>query len=290
MITRYRVSLGGVQLDQLMSAVYPNAVVIHDITHHAPTFSRTIETPGSSDGGIITRTYRQSASVTVKFELRIYDTAVRKQVCDLIQSWAMNGGTLRTSDRKGQVLNNVICEELPEIGSAKNWTDELSVTFTNYSFPYWQIEDGYESILTLTGNNVDGMLNCKGNAENALVTATIEPTASTLKNFKIIVGSTNIELTGITVKPSQSARIGYDTSGNITISLYDRSRYVESLLSYRTDKSSDLLLAKCSRQWSLKAGSGGGAPEIVELGYNNAVNVTTNVRCKSTIVTRGAWM
>lgn len=147
MITRYRFSIGSRQLDQMLDTDYfskairariKDKLVILNIGYTAPDFSRTIETAGDNDGGIITRTYRQKATVTVTFGLYIYNTQERFEACQYIKTQIRDGGTIQTSDRPGQALYNCVCEQFPEIDSARDWTAPITMTFSSYSYPYWQ--------------------------------------------------------------------------------------------------------------------------------------------------------
>lgn len=143
MITRYRVNINGTQLDSCLDSnatykKYKDKIVILNIGYSEPGFSRTVEVPGDIDGGIITRTYRQKATVTVTFGLYIYNTADRFAVCQIIKTLARNGGTIQTNDRAGQALYNCVCEQFPEIDSARDWTAPLTMVFSAYAFPYWQ--------------------------------------------------------------------------------------------------------------------------------------------------------
>lgn len=237
MRTRYRISVGGTYLDALDSRI-----CIIDIQHMAPEIQRTIEIPGQADGGIVTKSYREKASVSVTFELRIYSITERDEVMQTIKTWAKAGGTLLTNDRSGKRLYNVVCEQFPEVTSVRNWLDPVTIVFSAYRFPYWQ--DSTVTTVTLTGTNASGKMNLPGNWGNAYVSATITAKAA-VTWFEIKTGSTAIKVNASLAK-DDVVEITYGTSHEISI-----KKGKTSLLSGRTAASADNLLLPCGKESSI---------------------------------------
>ena len=270
MITRYRISLNGSQLDQLLVNDYgANALVILNVGCVKPSFVKTVETPASRDGGLITKSYRDKATVNVSFMLRIYDVAQRNAACQKIKTWAAAGGYIRINDRNSQTLYNAVCDEYPEIESARDWTEPLTMSFSSYVFPYWQ--DTTQTAFSATGTNITGTLKAPGNAPKGYVTAEITPMNGTMTNIEVNVGSTKIKVTGISVTTSGKLIIDYDSQMNIRIRRLVGSTYTSYLDKRSTDSTDDLLAVP---------------------GKDNSVSVktTSNIRVKADLKVRGAWL
>ena len=124
MISRYRVSLGGVQLDSL-----DDNLMILDVSYPAMRPEFTDNRVAGLDGIDATEDYFRGGTVTVTFELHIYDIAKRNAACQKVNEWAQAGGTLVVNERKGQQLRDVRCERYANIQSARNWTDPLTIVF-----------------------------------------------------------------------------------------------------------------------------------------------------------------
>ncbi len=91
--------------------------------------------PGQRVSSIV----RTSLSVRLVYVIRSRDIQRRMEIRDLIVAWAANGGTLKVNTRPGKMLR-VICETSPMLESSLRWTQDLSLTLTAYSIPYWQDE------------------------------------------------------------------------------------------------------------------------------------------------------
>lgn len=270
MITRYRISLNGTQLDQLLVNDYgQNALVITNVGCVKPSFDRTVETPASRDGGIVTKTYRGKATVIVSFMLRIYDVAQRNAACQRIKTWAAAGGYIRINDRNNQTLYNAVCDEYPEIDSARDWTEILTMSFSSYVFPYWQ--DTNQTAFSGTGTNITGTLKAPGNAPKAYVTVEITPQSGTLAEVEISVGSTKIKVSGMSITTSGKLVIDYDARMNIRIRRLVGSTYT-SYLEKRTTDSTDELLAVPGASSSV------------------SIKTTNSIRVKADLKVRGAWI
>ena len=88
MRSRYRISVGGVQLDTL-----DDDLLILDIQHSEPDFAISENRNANEDGYDFQTEYFKKTTVTVTFELHIYDVAQRNAVCQKVNAWARTGGT-----------------------------------------------------------------------------------------------------------------------------------------------------------------------------------------------------
>lgn len=224
MITRYGAWLDGLPLDRISPAIY-----ITDIREEPAAMNVLTLPRASGNGSFVTRRTRDSLSVTIRFAIREYDTVRRKAILQDIITWAKKGKHLSISDRPGQRLR-VAVDELPTIQSALRWTQELSLTFTAYSSPFW--ENDYADSLTTSGA---ASMTVAGDADSATVDVSITPSGDT-----------------VTVKADQTTITLTDLSGAVEITHGDDGllRIVsggESILSHRTPESSDDLTATPGR-------------------------------------------
>lgn len=256
MISRYDVALNG----QHMSDLDDNLLVL-DVSYPEPSMSSNDTEFGYMDGTIPGDQYITSTSVTITFELHIYDIAEREAVRQKVVSWAKEGGTLTVNDRVGQMLE-CKCTQYPSVSSVKNWTDTLSITFTAFVTPYWQEVDA--TTVTVAGINPSANLKTPGNGGYAYVSCSVVA-GGTLTSLKITVGDTYIELSNISISRGSTVSISYDSEKHIVIKSGGTS-----LLSKRTALSSDNLLAMS--------------------GETTRVSIITNVTATTTFSVRGCWM
>lgn len=256
MKSRYRISVGGTHLDNINDKIW-----ILDIQYPPPEIEKSIDNPAGRDGGIITKKTRRAATVTVTFGLYIYDTAERNAVCQEIKTWAAAGGTLKTNDKPGLALYNAVCDQYPDIESAKNWTDPLTVVFSAYDFPYW--EEMEKTEITLKGTNTSGTINIPGNAGDVRVEATVT-TQAAISWFELSAGDTKIRVNK-SIANGKTITISYTKDGIMRI-----REGSTSILDKRSAESNDDLL--------------------VTSGERNAFRIKASGKIKVDFSTRGAWL
>lgn len=257
MISRYEVSLNGVSMADLNENL-----LILDVSHDQPKFQRETVNIAGREGLVIENQYRETASVTITFELHIYGIAERQSALDSVISWAKNGGILKTNDREGQRLV-CICDKFPSVNSVKRWTDSLSITFSAYGIPYW--ENDVPSALTLSGRNASGNLEVSGNGGNALVSCEITVKAERLTQVRVRAGDSFIELVGLGITANKVIEINYSNNGVLSIKCGNTS-----LMSNRTANSSDDL--------------------IVPSGKTSAFSISANTSVLVSFSVRGCWL
>lgn len=299
MMKRYQVSVGGTWLHNLLQTDmrFRGRIIVQDIRYAEPGRKFTIETPGDMDGGIVTKIYREKASVTVVFGIDVFDRANRHTALEAVQTLAAKGGTIITNDRPGRMLMNCVCEQLPVITSAKEWYGDLEMTFSSYAFPYWQDQSPITKNLTGTNTN-SGYFTVPGNAPETL--PVIEMTALAdfpdynpavnraiaTKDYSAFSGTTvafNSTSTAEFTVSNTKLRLFYpfkqgdrcvvdtDEKGNGRIRIYNRyGTYIASGRDYMLPDSSDRL--------------------IMTPGASNLFAISMKARASATLTARGAWL
>lgn len=254
MRSRYEAFLNDIALSSISADLQ-----VLDISYAVPSIKNVTYTVAKRDGQRVARRYTDQASVTITFELHIYDTVKRQAACQNVAAWAAKGGVLRTSDRMGQQLT-CICTTMPTITSAMRWNDALAVTFTAFPYPYWQAIT--PSTLTLTGTTNEGTLYVAGSAESAYVEAQITANAQ-LSTIALTAGDRTLTLSGLSIPQGGVIRLYYDADGIQHITYGN-----VSLLNKRTG--ADDLTAKC--------------------GEYNAMSYTANAAVECVFIAKGAWL
>lgn len=258
MTTRYRVSLGGVQMDSL-----DKNIVILDVSY-APitrndTMTETVNTPGFER-----TSYRfQGQTVTVTFQLRIYDTKAKNAALQKINQWAAAQGNLVINDREGQYLPSVICTQFASLKSVRNWTDPMQLTFSSERVPFWL--SNTEKVVTLSGKNAKGTLKMDGTVGlNNLVTVSVTAT-EVFKTLDLTVGSTKLSLKGLNVAAGKVLTVDYINQRYLRIRADGKS-----VLAQLDKGSSDNLQAAC--------------------GASTSVAVVANGKVTAVFKGRGCWL
>lgn len=240
---RYRVSLNSVHMDTLN-----DNLLILDVAYSTVGKQVRESQNANLDGYDVVNTIYDRQTVTISFELHIYDVAKRNAACQAVNAWAMAGGTLRVNDRTGQHLT-VVCQETASIESARNWTDPLTLVFVTTGQPFW--ESDTEKTLTMTGAKPSGSITLDGNVGNALVSLTATAKAA-ISSIQVTVGSTTLKFTGISVP-----------NGKTFVISYTKGRYLKvtangsSVLAKLDPSSSDNLLAPSGKKTTITASASG---------------------------------
>ena len=256
MISRYEVMLDGVPLSSMH-----DELMILDIQHTPAQRQANVARKAKGNGGYVSGIYQQQTTVSVLFELHVYDIRERQRVCDEIATAAINCKILQTSDRPGKRLH-VICDQPPAIESAQQWTSQIAMTFSAYSIPFW--EESVPASIALSGTSKTGSFFVPGNAGETFVD--VEVTApSGISSLTISVGSTTIALTGLSVAAGGVVKMTHDENGILSIKNGNTS-----LLSHRTAASSDDLLVISGKQ--------------------NNVSISANKAVSCNFKARGVWL
>ena len=137
MILSKRVSLGGVQLDELHERV-----VVLGIDPGTPNESvQTISRMGGS-GQRVTLQHWEKLDITVTYGIDVPKTnmILRRQIFDMVNAWALKKGWLRVNWMPGKrvYIDKVT---VPTSGDLWEWTNNYTISFTAYNVPFWQDEN-----------------------------------------------------------------------------------------------------------------------------------------------------
>lgn len=258
MISRYRMSLDDVQLDS-----FDDRICILDIAYSELEKTDKTFITANLDGYDSNDAYVSRQTVSVAFELRVYNTAERNAIVQRINKWVCDGNehVLKTNDREGQSLT-VVCDKGISIHSVRNWLDAIVITFVTKTNPYW--ESITPKTVTLTGKNSKSTLKMDGNTKDALVSVDIT-TVDVVSSLRIVVGSTNLEFKKLSV--GKNKKIVVD---------YLKNRYLrvradgQSIMGKLQTSSTDNLKAKC--------------------GVNNSVSIVSDGRITAVLSGKGLWL
>ena len=257
MKSRYKISLGGVQMDSL-----DDNLLILDISCPSPEYKVNQIRSAGLDGYEYGDEYLEKQTVVVTFELHIYDIAKRNEACQKVNAWAKTGGTLSINDRKGQRLIYTRCEKYASIESARNWTDPLTLVFATTYVPYWQSTTA--KTLSLSGKSAKGTLKMDGNTGNAVVTVTATAEA-TVTSFQITAGDSKIKLTGLSIASGKQLVIDHKNGRILRIRADGKS-----VMGKLDASSSDML--------------------TVPSGQNTSVSISASNKMTITVTARGLWV
>jgi len=201
MISRYEVWLNG----QALSEISQDILVL-DIQYPALNYANSVIRSAKRQGARLYRRQVDENSVTVLFEIHAYDTRMRQEICNAVETWASKGGVLKTSDREGKQLH-CVCKTHPAIRSARDWTEPLSIVFAAYALPFWQ--ETIPATLTLSGTSGSGSLYVPGSIQDTFVEVEITANAA-LSQISLTAGNTSMTLSGLSVSSGQKIIISYD--------------------------------------------------------------------------------
>jgi hypothetical protein len=237
MITKRRVSLDGVQLDEI-----DDRIIIQGVEPQAGKDTINTVSQWGSDGSRVTGRHRDSLDINVRFALdmkrNVYDE--RSEVFEAIAGWAMGGGWLRTSTKPDRRIR-VICAQLPAEGDPLAWTSEYTITFRAYGVPYWQ-QDGAGQLRLQNVSSVNTVFGVAGNVESVLEVTFENRSGGTINDWKIEAGNSKIVLAQLGLANKETLVIDHHDNGRrsvIRIRIKNTSGSHRSVLEKRTAASSN---------------------------------------------------
>ena len=198
----HRVSLGGVQLDEIDERILIKAVEVG-----AGKETVTAVSTGSGDGTRVTGKRRDSVEVQVKFSMNIRrdNMEARGELLEQINAWALQGGWLRVNYKPNRRL---WADEVAVPGEGDLWKrlTEYTITFRAHAVPYWT-EETPGTGSTGVASAAAGSLMTGGSAE-AVADAILENRSGAMIN------SASITIAG---KTMTFASLGLDGSERLEI-------------------------------------------------------------------------
>ncbi len=262
MITRYRASMNGTQLDSL-----DDRIIITDIITDVPSESITTnERP--SGGSYLTAVTTQSLTVRIRVELHSQSVSERRGLYSTVCRWGMGGGFLSISEKPYERLH-IDKMTLPSVDALK-WTEALEFQLTAYSCPWWEDIDA-QTVTGSTGRYSDAWFYNYGHLPMAVdVTATV--VSGTMTGFIVASGYTQdgasvmentMTFTGLTVAPGESFTISHDSDGILHI----EAAGVSVLNKRSASSADDLIIPADSRQRFVTCDAGDGVTASLSVSY-----------------------
>lgn len=249
MILQRRVSLDGVQLDQVDSRI-----LIQGIETQAGKDQLKTTGQATGSGSRVTEKRRESLDIVVRFTIneKSYRPGERAEVLEKVNRWAMNGGLLQVNYKEGRQVR-VILAQAPGEGDAAS-RGQYQITFRACGVPYWEDTTG---TIVRAQNSSSGtlMIGVNGSAETVLDVTFKNTSGSTINAFSVSAGGNEIELTGLSLSNGSTLTIDHDENGLIRIRKGNSSQ-----LSKRSAASADDLFVKPGN--TAVAYSAGGAGTI----------------------------
>lgn len=257
-MSRFDVTLNSVSMSSLADEIIIRDIIEEPVEQEIYKSKRSIY-PGQR----VSRTVRRALTVRVVYVIRSRSITRRAEIRDKIAAWAKDGGTLRVNYRmttktttdgytytEGKQLTHVELDESPALDSSLKWTQDLQLSFTSYTVPYWEnlmklgikfVVDTMHSVLPYYVYS--GSAYCSSTAPKTPVTLQITNTSnSTLTYLNIQVGtapnSTHFTFNGLSIAAGSSMYVEYTEEDLLRI----RNSDYASLMAYRTATSDDDLM------------------------------------------------
>lgn len=248
MIFAHRVSLDGVQLDEVDERIVVQGVESGAGKDNLTTLARAV------DGMRYAGRRRDSLDITVKFAvlLRKPQMAERAEVLEKVNAWAMNGGILRVGHKEGRRIR-VILAQAPGEGDPWAYDTVYSITFRAVGIPYWEEDTAVQgtSAEAASGSTV---LQVAGSARTVADVTLENRSGAVINTASVTAGSCSMSFTGLAMAGGESLVIDHDSQGLIRIRIRSATGSWRSILGKRTPSSADdLFLDPGSRTVSFTA-------------------------------------
>ena len=222
MILSRRVSLHGVQLDQLNSAI-----VIRNVTFGSPKENVQAVSRIGGAGQRITTRHIDTLDVAVVYAINLPKTSLqsRRTVYETVCAWALQGGWLTVGHNNGRRMwvEQVTVEDPEDFW---DWTKDFTILFRAYSVPFWQDATATSTVKeSYNGNAFD--ITVTGHYRTVLDVEYKNTSGSAMTAFSITAGNSTIALTGLSIANNSKLTITHDETGllkilNGTTSLMDK--------------------------------------------------------------------
>lgn len=220
MILSKRVALGGVQLDELHERI-----VILGFDPGVP--NETIQTTprmGGAGQRMTSQHWNQlDVSVTYGIDVPKTNMALRREIFDLVNTWARRGGWLTASEMPNRRMyaEKVV---VPGSGDLWDWTAEFVITFRAYGVPFWQDELPAQAV---SGTAASGRiwLTAGGNEGSVLDVSFRNMSGMTINNFWVQANGNRITLSSLGLGGSSTLAISHGTDGLLRITANGTSVY-----------------------------------------------------------------
>lgn len=220
MILSKRVALGGVQLDGLN-----DWIVIKSIDPGVPRENiSAVDTMGGV-GQRVTMQHWQTLEVSVTYGIDIpkRSLALRRQIFDAVNAWALTKGWLTVNWLPGRRMwvDKVV---LPGSGDLWNWTADFTIVFRAYRVPFWQDSTG--TTVTATGVSSGNVtVTVGGMAETPLDVSFKNTSGSSCANISFSINGNTLAFNGINLAAGSTLAITHGTDGLLKAMVGSTSKY-----------------------------------------------------------------
>lgn len=230
----HRVSLGGVQLDELDERINIKAV-----EEAAGKDNISAVSAAAGCGQRITGRRRDTLDVTVKFSMLIGtdDLAARSELLEKVNTWAAGGGWLRVNYKENRRLF-VVCAQAPGAGDPFEWTTVYTVTFRAYACPYWE-EDAETTATGNSGNSGSVSLQVGGSVDTCVRISLANTSGATVDTVEVNADGKKMKFTSLGLGGNETLTIEQVIiGGQLLTQMKIGSR---SVMAKRTETSADSL-------------------------------------------------
>ena len=230
----HRVSLGGVQLDEIDTRIIIKAVEIG-------AGKDTVTTAGSAagDGTRITGKRRDSVEVLVRFSMNIRRNTMeeRADVLERINAWAAKGGYLRINYKPNRRL---MADEIVTPGEGDLWKrlSEYTITMRAHAIPYFEDDTAQEQQIGGISSGGSGVIALGGSAKTPVSVALENRSGRAIATATVTVGGRQMQFEGLNLGGNETLVIDTDEKGYLRIRIQNGTSW-RSAMAARADLSAD---------------------------------------------------
>ena len=233
----HRVSLGGVQLDEI-----DPRIIIKGIECSSGKDNVTTVPTGRGDGTRITGKRRESVEVQVKFSMNIRRDTMeeRAEVLEAVNAWAVAGGWLRINYKPNR---RMYADEVVTPGEGDLWKrlSEYTIIFRAHAIPFWT-ENSAVSAVTKTSKEAGGTITAAGSAETPAELTLENMSGALINQAEITINGYKMTFEALGLEANESLVIDHSiTKGKFVIRIRIRNAAgnYRSILAKRTEDSAD---------------------------------------------------
>ena len=205
MILSRRAAYGGEQLDEVHEAI-----VIRSIDPGIPRERIQAEDMMGGWGQTMTGQHWESLDASVTFAINVpkRQLKLRSEIFDAVLAWANRPGKwlkFSTMPDRRLYVDKIV---LPGRGDMWDWTKEYTITFRAYGVPFWEsAEPGSVTINKISSGTVN--VDVGGTAPSVLDLKFQNISGSTITDFEIKYGDTDMKLSGVNIGSGETLSISH---------------------------------------------------------------------------------
>ena len=221
MILSRRVSLGGVQLDELHEAI-----VIRSVDPGVPHEEAGAVSRMDGWGMRMTGQHWESLDAEVTFAINVDKRAIqlRRDIFDAVVAWANRPKNYLRYNGMGDRRLYIDKVVVPGSGELRNRNAEYTIVFRAYSIPFWETETPTQvSRSNITSGTVQ--IDVGGTAPGVLDLEFRNISGKTIDDFAVTAGNRTMTLSGVGITASETLVLSHGTDGILRITSGSRNVY-----------------------------------------------------------------